>query len=104
MGRFEVVSTIPKPITISLCCLLKDKENMRAKISSLEKDIAKMKKEGHKRKKLLMDQQQLIDAGADNFHKVLSLSLSLLTPYFLHTIAVISIVMDFSVSCARKHS
>ena len=43
MGRFEVVSTIPKPITISLCCLLKDKENMRAKISSLEKDIAKMK-------------------------------------------------------------
>lgn len=36
----------------------------------VEKDLEKMRKEGHKRKKLLMDQQHLIESGADNFHKV----------------------------------
>lgn len=43
---------------------------MTEKLRIMEKALEKVKKEGHKRKKLLVDQQQLIEAGADNFHKV----------------------------------
>jgi len=42
------------------------------KVRIIEKQLEKTKKEGHKRKKLIMDQQHLIEAGADNFHKVLA--------------------------------
>lgn len=40
------------------------------KVRVLEKELERYKKEGHKRKKLIMEQQHLIEAGADNFHKV----------------------------------
>lgn len=43
---------------------------MTEKVNLLEKELEKIKKEGHKRKKLIMDQQHLIEAGADSFHKV----------------------------------
>lgn len=50
--------------------MMQNEENQTEKLRLLETELEKIKKEGHKRKKLLMDQQHLIEAGADNFHKV----------------------------------
>ena len=50
--------------------LFQNEENLTEKVRVLEKELERIKKEGHKRKKLLMEQQHLIESGADNFHKV----------------------------------
>ena len=52
--------------------LFQNEENLTEKVRVLEKELERIKKEGHKRKKLLMEQQHLIESGADNFHKVRS--------------------------------
>lgn len=47
-----------------------DHAETKAQLEKVKKDLAETKKESHKRKKLLMAQQQLIHAGSGSYNKV----------------------------------
>ncbi|XP_067948960.1 cilium assembly protein DZIP1L-like isoform X2 [Watersipora subatra] len=70
---------------------LKNEENLMEKLRVLEKNLERMKKEGHKRKRLLIDQQHLIESGAENFHKCLLCPKAFMNATFLQN------------HCLRRH-
>lgn len=49
---------------------VQDHAETKAQLEKVKKDLAETKKESHKRKKLLMAQQQLIHAGSGSYNKV----------------------------------
>lgn len=50
--------------------IVQDHAETKAQLEKVKKDLAETKKESHKRKKLLMAQQQLIHAGSGSYNKV----------------------------------
>lgn len=53
-----------------MCFIVQDHAETKAQLEKVKKDLAETKKESHKRKKLLMAQQQLIHAGSGSYNKV----------------------------------
>lgn len=53
-----------------MCFVVQDHAETKAQLEKVKKDLAETKKESHKRKKLLMAQQQLIHAGSGSYNKV----------------------------------
>lgn len=49
---------------------MQEQNESKLAIEKLKQEIADVKKESHKRKKLLMAQQQLIHAGSGSYNKV----------------------------------
>lgn len=54
----------------SMWFFVQDHAETKAQLEKVKKDLAETKKESHKRKKLLMAQQQLIHAGSGSYNKV----------------------------------
>ena len=54
----------------SNCVLFQDHEATKAELAKQKEELVAVKKESHKRKKLLIAQQQLIHAGSGSYNKV----------------------------------
>ena len=53
-------------------CNFQDHEETKAELAKQKEELVAVKKESHKRKKLLIAQQQLIHAGSGSYNKVSS--------------------------------
>ena len=54
-------------------CNFQDHEETKAELAKQKEELVAVKKESHKRKKLLIAQQQLIHAGSGSYNKVSSI-------------------------------
>ena len=52
------------------CVIFQDHEATKAELAKQKEELVAVKKESHKRKKLLIAQQQLIHAGSGSYNKV----------------------------------
>lgn len=51
-------------------CILQEQDKVKQELETLRKELVEVKRESHKRKKLLIAQQQLMHAGAGSYNKV----------------------------------